>query len=437
MCRIIAAFKTTQNKSPINELIINQYQDQYQRGKEGFGIIRIDPKQNIEIDRACEPIKFLLDLTLKPSNNIIAHHRHPTSTHNKLNQTHPIAVSNKLLKYDYQIIHNGIVSNDEDLHEQHLKLKFKYNTEYTDYTYYHQEGTIKWNDSESLAIELARFIEKQSNTIGTDSAAAFIILQINKKTKKAKQFFFGKNKTSSVLNMHKLKQQLFLSSEGKGTEIKENILHSFKLNSPTIKLKKTKIPFKNITPITTTTKTTYKSYYDDYETITPPTKTPPQTTQSQQKEPKDKTDPQPSIPYDKTLRAYRNWIIEEPEDIIELEDIINEKNTPFIINKNYITKTCGDMTKEFKYCTAQSITHKIDDILDEQLSKIVNITNNFKEILLTDQLKKEDTKHFTKQIEILMQTMSITTHLAEQIYTQTYLKENLKESQNPENPKNT
>ena len=425
MCGIIAAFKTTKTKTPVNTSIIDQYQNQYSRGEEGFGIIRIDPKQNIEIDRACEPSKFLIDLYLKPSNMIIIHHRHPTSTHNKLDQTHPLTISHKSLKHDYQIIHNGIISNDDELHKKHLKLNFKYKTEYIDYTYYHPEGITKWNDSEALAIELALFIEKQTNIIDTKNNAAFIILQIDKKTKKAKQVFFGKNDSTSALNMYKLKQQLFLSSEGKGKAIKENILYSFKINNQSIKLKQTKIPFQKTIPITTiTSNDSYHNYYNNYDH----NKSKPiqKTTKIKEKTKKEKeTNSTTPIPYDKTLRAYREWIT----DPIEEEDEKTPETT--IIDKHYITQICNILITEIKTCTPSDITHKIDDSLDNQIDIIISILNDYKETLLLDQLKKEDIPHFTKQIEILMQTMSIITHLAEKTYKEKTLQEELKNINDP------
>ena len=84
MCGLTAAFNTKKdgkksNKNSVNDIIVSQFQNQCSRGQKGFGIIRIN-KGKIEVDRACETTKFLLDLYLKPSQMIIAHHRTPTST---------------------------------------------------------------------------------------------------------------------------------------------------------------------------------------------------------------------------------------------------------------------------------------------------------------------------------------------------------------------
>ena len=204
MCGILAEFNIKTKNIKIapeaNRFIIEQYENQYGRGSEGFGIIRIDEKQKIEIDRACEPAKFLLDLYMKKSSMIIAHHRRPTSTKNRLPQTHPIVVSNKQLKKDYLIIHNGIISNDEELHKKHELLGFKYTTDCIEEEYVEK---LKWNDSESLAIELALFIENKIKKIRIDNNAAYIILQLNKKTQKAEKELFEKN---STLEEHHIKK---------------------------------------------------------------------------------------------------------------------------------------------------------------------------------------------------------------------------------------
>lgn len=242
MCGIIAAFKTGKKKKPVNSFIINQFQDQISRGKEGFGIIRINQK-SFEIDRATEPCKFLLDLYQNPSAMIIAHHRMPTSTANKLSQTHPILVSNSLLTHDYLIVHNGVIYNDEEIKKEHEKLDFKYQTEiettsnYGEYYYRRQN----FNDSEVMAIEMALFIEGKIKGIRTRGSQAFIALQIEKKSQKPALVFFGRK--DNPLKMLREKNTLSLSSEGLGNQIEESVLYSFKVNDTKMKLQERKIEF--------------------------------------------------------------------------------------------------------------------------------------------------------------------------------------------------
>ena len=158
MCGLIAAFNTaakigkgktliTLKPENVNSYIIDQYQEQSNRGQKGFGIIRIDSKNNVEIDRACESTKFLLDLYMKESKMIIAHHRQPTSTENKLGQTHPILVRNDILEHIYLFIHNGIITNHDELRKKHIELGFQYQTECYEKSYYTQsKPDLKWND---------------------------------------------------------------------------------------------------------------------------------------------------------------------------------------------------------------------------------------------------------------------------------------------------
>lgn len=167
---------------------------------------------------------------------IIMHHRTPTSSNNKLSQTHPLIIDNENLKYKYAFVHNGMISNADDVKKAHEQLGFEYLTAYK------QEWTnatpdIKFNDSESLAIELARFIEKQTDTLATMGSVAFIGIQINRKTNKVIKVFFGRN--TSPLNLSATRGKIRLSSESKGNPILENTLYSFEPSN--YKLKKTKM----------------------------------------------------------------------------------------------------------------------------------------------------------------------------------------------------
>lgn len=233
MCGIIGAFnfkpKNTKNKEKledVNKWVIDQLENQISRGKEGFGIMFIDQKNNIKLERSTELVKTMLDLYLTKSKMIILHHRMPSSTTNKLDQTHPILVDNGSLKYKYYIIHNGCIHNAEELKKEHEKLGFTYTTKIeTKYT-----NEKDFNDSESFAIELARYIENQTKIIDTTGSLAFIAIQVNKKTGKATKTFYGKN-DMNPLKMSGTRGKIRLSSEGEGTSVKENILYEFDLKN--------------------------------------------------------------------------------------------------------------------------------------------------------------------------------------------------------------
>jgi glucosamine 6-phosphate synthetase-like amidotransferase/phosphosugar isomerase protein len=241
MCGLI--FITTNKKTkkktktePVNNEVIEQLEDQISRGNEGFGILMINKKNEIELKRATEISKALLDLYMTESPMIVMHHRNPTSSDNKLSQTHPILVSDGSLKHDYYVIHNGVISNADDLKEKHEKLGFIYNTVRTG-TFEREE----YNDSESLAIEMAMYIEKQTKEISIEGTAAFIIVQVDRKTKKAINIFFGRK--DNPLNLSGRQGEVRLSSEGKGESILEETLYKFSIKSPS--LTKSNLNFKN------------------------------------------------------------------------------------------------------------------------------------------------------------------------------------------------
>ena len=71
MCGILACFN---KKKEVNQDAIDLYEEQFNRGQRGFGIIFVENNQPIQIKRATEPTKFLLDLYMNPSHGIMAHH---------------------------------------------------------------------------------------------------------------------------------------------------------------------------------------------------------------------------------------------------------------------------------------------------------------------------------------------------------------------------
>lgn len=240
MCGIIAAF-SNHPKKPVNELIINRYQDQRSRGQEGFGLIRLGPAQ-AAVDRATEPVKFLLDLHLKKAARIIAHHRLPTSTQNLLSQTHPMLVQNPKLKHDYLVVHNGVIYNAEEIKTLHEQSGFTYRTQITrDVThqnFYYRRA--EFNDSEAMAVELALFIEGQIPEIRSRGGQAFIAAQLTKKGRPLK-VFFGRH--SNPLVLQRSKGLLQLASEGPGEEITEDRLFAFSLQDPKMSLSQKTLVF--------------------------------------------------------------------------------------------------------------------------------------------------------------------------------------------------
>lgn len=239
MCGIIGAFN--KDGESVNSWIVDQFEEQHSRGKEGFGIVNIKENKEIEVLRSTEPAKFMFDLHKEEHSMMLVHHRMPTSSPNYLGQTHPILVDNGSLNHKYLVVHNGVINNSDELKDHHEKeLGFIYSTAIEVKSTYGVSWQEKYNDSESLAIEVARFIEDQSEEVGALGSAAFIAIQIDKETNKAIQVFFGRN-MSNPLHMSFTRGKLRLSSEGEGENIKEDTLYSWDFESP--KLKKRKLHF--------------------------------------------------------------------------------------------------------------------------------------------------------------------------------------------------
>jgi len=228
MCELIAAIDNRKNKEPVNPIIVDLYEDQYKRGTEGFGVIALDKNKKVEIMRATEPAKFMYDLHNKLSSMVFAHHRTPTSTKNKIAQTHPILVDNNILENKYYVMHNGMIRNCDELKEEHNKMGFDYTTEVDplDRGNYYQKD--KFNDSEALAIDMVLYLEKMQNTVKFEGSAAFIILKVDKKTNKALEFIYGRH--SNPLNIENKEGMITVASEGPGDSIPENVIFTMKLN---------------------------------------------------------------------------------------------------------------------------------------------------------------------------------------------------------------
>ena len=223
MCGLIAGF--SKKGLSVNEVVSEAYQAQQNRGQKGFGFITIDDKE-IRVHRSLIEAKFLVDLMMpdNQSSKIIAHHRMPTSTPNLIAQTHPIAVFQKGLKHDYYVIHNGVIRNDKDVRELHIKDGFTYSTDMVGTT-----GAVQWNDSEAFAIELTLYIEgKLKDNLRVRGSAAFIALQMEKETGKPLKVYFGS--LGNPLVIYNDEEGIVMASEGEGEDVEADTLHWFDPN---------------------------------------------------------------------------------------------------------------------------------------------------------------------------------------------------------------
>ena len=264
MCGIIGGFHTGKDAPPVNEWALKTFEDQHERGMKGFGIVEWKQDSKPVVLRACEPAKFMFDIHAKQYPMMLVHHRTPTSTPNWMDQTHPIVVHDGSLAHDYLVVHNGVLRNEDELYKEHTEvLGFQYQTALID-----EKKKISFNDSEALAIEVARFIEKQVSCIGARGSAAFIALQLDKESGKVEELFFGRNE-GNPLKMGKTRGKLHLSSEGEGDLIQPFILYSCKLEGD-MELSKRPMTFAAEPAYVAPTKPTYlaasslASTYPDY-----------------------------------------------------------------------------------------------------------------------------------------------------------------------------
>jgi len=239
MCGIIFGANIQREKKeapkPVNDWVVSQFEDQFKRGTEGFGLIFIQKDGEYKVERACEPYKMLIDIRDKKNQApiVLMHHRTPTSSQNKMQETHPILVDNGSLKYKYLGVHNGVVKNDNEMKIEHEKLGFVYTTQRKT-----SFGKEEFNDTECLIIELARYIENQTKELSTQRGGAFTILQIDKETDKVKKVFYGRTSESFPLKMAKDSKKIRISSEGEGNDVAIETLYSFAINDFKIEKRK-------------------------------------------------------------------------------------------------------------------------------------------------------------------------------------------------------
>lgn len=236
MCGLVLAFSKRGKNT--GDYVYSLFNKQKGRGQQGFGFLCIQDGKLVKVHRAKWGHEIEKELKGDKSDIILFHHRFPTSTKNTLGTTHPMFVSNDALKYDYYFAHNGVITNTDLLKKEHEKLGYKYNTEFHEQTKaVYADGTEEvldseksvHNDSESLAIELARWIEGLTKSIDTRGGAAFWGISLEKGTNNVVNIYFGKNKGRD-LKMFDNKNWLAISSES-GEDLVDMVLHTVDINT--------------------------------------------------------------------------------------------------------------------------------------------------------------------------------------------------------------
>jgi predicted glutamine amidotransferase len=220
MCGIITILRKD-GKGAVKQ-VLKAYEKQKTRGTEGFGFVAVDGDGAVRVVRTESENEMRGELKDVRASVVAFHHRMPTSTPNFAEVAHPIRVSNKRLKFDYYVMHNGIITDCNKWKEKHIAEGYKYTTtirkEYiTNKQTYFSE---MFNDSESLAIELAKAIDKGDATgVEVAGSIAVVVVKVEKgKGGKVAGLYYGRNE-KNPLKYDTSKEYVRLASEGQGDNI--------------------------------------------------------------------------------------------------------------------------------------------------------------------------------------------------------------------------
>ncbi len=234
MCGIIASL--TKEPSLDNMLRVKfQYKEQDHRGQNGFGFVAIQDHKVIYA-RATNEKEILEELDkLGETTLIMFHHRIPTCNMNAVKTNHPIFVaSKKNLDHKYFIIHNGMIQNTVNLRKEHEAEGFKYRTDlswkYSQVAHIYNDHT----DTESLGIEMAKFIDGETSRIKARGNVACFILQMDYENHPIAFYFF---RESNPVNWYRNQKGMFMASEAKGQELPKDRLFRLDLKDWTLSSK--------------------------------------------------------------------------------------------------------------------------------------------------------------------------------------------------------
>jgi len=210
MCGIIYAKNLTDNH-PVNSLIKILYENQKERGQLGFGFVGLNAEQ-IGTYRATDEKGIMKYLNECQYDEIIFHHRFPTSTQNSLKGTHPFVI--EIDDKRYYFVHNGIIQNANELRERHSKEGIAYASE---------EGA-DFNDSEALAWDFCLRLNNKQAKVEAVGSVAFVCLEIDRKTRRAEKLYFYRN-DEAQLKIYKDETLLLLATEGNYASVEKSWLY--------------------------------------------------------------------------------------------------------------------------------------------------------------------------------------------------------------------
>lgn len=208
MCGLLYA-RTTRNHSKsvtVNKLIRRLYFNQDDRGDEGFGLYDGEHQKLVKETTVRRILKYM-DNRKHLSNEILFHHRFPTSTDNVKNAAHPFSTKDFFGDREYILIHNGVISNSHELANAHDKKGIVYESSQPD---------GRFNDSEALLWDVALTIEgaqEEPRAIGT---VAFIMLEKSKSDPTKNKLHYYRNIGNPLYLTDNKRFKILSSKEVKG-----------------------------------------------------------------------------------------------------------------------------------------------------------------------------------------------------------------------------
>lgn len=211
---------------------INRFQSQRHRGTNGFGYylpIADRLSHSPSESRLLRDLKHQAEiLPMDQTSEVMFHHRFPTSTDNVRNACHPFSTRWEGFKNNYVLVHNGWLTNDLELHDNHYKMGIRYVSE---------QPNGQFNDSEALLYDLALWLEGYQDEPKAKGAIAFTLIE--RVDGKQSKLHFGRNTGSPLIKKYKAGKYLALASEGKGKMVRSNELNTFDYATATFTVKPT------------------------------------------------------------------------------------------------------------------------------------------------------------------------------------------------------
>lgn len=240
MCGIVYYHNLRQQN--VMPQIAKRYKQQRSRGIDGFGLYL--PEKDTLIHQTKER-KMLRSIKRINASIALFHHRWPTSTDNVRRSCHPFSTKD-FFKTNYILVHNGCITNDDELQKAHYRLGIKYIS---------MEENGKFNDSEALLWDVALYLEGKQDGLKARGSIAFICYANTDKPK----LYFGRNSYPLILRRNK--KSVSLASEGEGENIDSNHLYTYNYTTNRLSKKQLTIP----EYIYSATTFNYSNNYQDYD----------------------------------------------------------------------------------------------------------------------------------------------------------------------------